>query len=133
MLQQVKTEDEDEDEEMVAAPGVDSLFSPGGTLAARSGVPPYTFLDVAGPSTSPPTAALPLPRSVFGAHAGTTTTTTLAAASPAATRAEAAARMKASALPTPLAETLPTLTLRCLLGLKMAAVDRRPGLRRTGA
>ena len=38
--------------------------------------------------------------------------------------------MKAKALlGSPLAETLPTLTPRCLLGLKTAAIDRRPGLR----
>jgi hypothetical protein len=52
---------DDEDEEMVAAPGVGNILNPGGTLAARSGVPPYTFLDVAGPSAPPPAAALPLP------------------------------------------------------------------------
>jgi hypothetical protein len=42
--------------------------------------------------------------------------------------------MKAQALPDPPpAETLPTPTLRRLLGRKTVAVDRRPGLRRTGA
>ena len=59
MLQQVKTEDEDE--EMVAAPGVGNLFNPDSMLVARSGVPLYTFLDVAGRSASPPAVALPLP------------------------------------------------------------------------
>ena len=43
-------------------------------------------------------------------------------------------RMKAQALPSPPpAEALPTSMLRRLLGRKTAAVDRRPGLRRTGA
>jgi len=36
MLQDVKGEDKMD----VAAPGIDNLFNPGGTLAARSGVPP---------------------------------------------------------------------------------------------
>ena len=42
--------------------------------------------------------------------------------------------MKAQALPSPPpAEALPTSMLWRLLGRKTAAVDRRPGLRRTGA
>ena len=42
--------------------------------------------------------------------------------------------MKAQALPgTPSVETLPTPTLRRFLGHKTVAVDRRPGLHRTGA
>ena len=68
MLQQVKTEDKDED--MVAAPGVGNLFNPGGTRAAWTGVPPYTFLDAAIPSVPPPAAALPLPQSILGARTG---------------------------------------------------------------
>jgi hypothetical protein len=51
MLQQVKTKDEEED--MVAAPGVGNIFNPGSIRAARTGVPPYTFLDVAGPLAPP--------------------------------------------------------------------------------
>ena len=54
MLQQVKTKDED----MVAAPGVGNLFNPGGTRAARTGVPSYTFLDAAGPSAPSPKPTL---------------------------------------------------------------------------
>ena len=50
------------------------------------------------------------------------------------TRAEAAARMKAKALPgPPPAKTLSTPALRRLLGRKTAAVDKRPGLCHTGA
>ena len=55
MLQQVKTEDED----MVAAPGVRNLFNLGGTRAARTGVPPYNFLDVPGPSSASGSDAAP--------------------------------------------------------------------------
>jgi len=85
MLQDVKAKDEMD----IAAPGIDNLFNPGGTLAARSGVPPYFFLDVAGPSAPP--AVTPAPASSL------------------ATRAEAAARMKAKALSgPPPAETLLT-------------------------
>ena len=57
MLQDVKAEDEMD----VAAPGVGNLFNLGSTLAARTGVPPYTFLDVAGPLVPPSEAALPFP------------------------------------------------------------------------
>ena len=47
MLQDVKAEDKMD----VAAPSVGNLFNPGGTLAARSGIPPYFFLDVASSSS----------------------------------------------------------------------------------
>jgi hypothetical protein len=102
-----------EEEEVVTGPGIGYLVNPGCTRAARTGVPPYYVMDIAGPSAPPPAAA-PTP--------------------PSTTRAEAAARVKAQALPDPPpAETLPTPTLRRLLGRKTAAVDRRPGFRRTGA
>jgi len=95
---------------VVSGPGIGILINPGGTRAARTGVPPYY---IAGPSV-PPAAEAP--------------------ASPPKTHAEAAARIKAQALPSPPpAEALPTSMLRRLLGRKTAAVDRRPGLRRTGA
>ena len=100
----------EEEDAVVSGPGIGILINPGGTRTARTGVPPYY---IAGPSV-PPAAEAP--------------------ASPPKTRAEAAVRMKAQALPSPPpAEALPTSMLRRLLGRKTAAVDRRPGLRRTGA
>jgi len=99
------------EEEVVTGPGIGYLINPGGTRAARTDIPPYYVMGFAGPS-APPLAAAP--------------------ATPSATRAEAAARMKAQALPDPPpAETLPTPTLRRLLVRKTAAMDQRPGLRRT--
>jgi len=100
----------EEEDAVVSGPGLSILINPGGTRAARTGVPPYY---IAGPSVPPAVEA---------------------SASPPRTRAEAAVRMKAQALPSPPpAEALPTSMLRRLLGRKTAAVDRRPGLRRTGA
>ena len=52
---------EEEDEDMLAAPGVGNLFNPDGTRAARTGVPLYNFLDMAGPLALPPAVMLPLP------------------------------------------------------------------------
>jgi hypothetical protein len=49
MIQDVKAEDEMD----VVAPGIGNLFNPAGTLAARIGVPQYTFFDAAGPSAPP--------------------------------------------------------------------------------
>jgi hypothetical protein len=109
-----------EEEEVVTGPGIGYLINPGGTHAARTGVSPYFFLDRAGSSAPLPAATPP------------------SVAPPPATRAEAAARMKEKALPatTPsqaegTATTPPTL--QRLLGHRVAAVDRHPGLRRTGA
>jgi len=100
----------EEENAVVSGPGIGILINPGGTRAARTGVPPYY---IAGPSV-PPAVEAP--------------------ASPPKTRAEAAVRMKAQALPSPPpAEALPTSMPRRLFGRKTAAVDRRPGLRRTGA
>jgi hypothetical protein len=94
-----------EEEEVVTGPGIGYLINPGGTRAARTGVSPYYVMDIAGPSAPPPATA-PTPPSTM--------------------RAEAAARMKAQALPDPPpAETLLTPTLRRLLGRKTVAVDRR--------
>ena len=93
----------EEEDAVVSGPGIGILINPGGTRAARTGVPPYY---IAGPSV-PPAAEAP--------------------ASPPKMRAEAAARMKAQALPSPPpAEALPTSMLRRLLGRKTAAVDQRP-------
>jgi hypothetical protein len=74
--------------DVVAAPSIRNLFNLGDIFntAARTGISSYFFLDRAGPS-APPLACT-----------GPSAPTPVAPASPPATRAEAAARMKAKAL-----------------------------------
>jgi hypothetical protein len=125
----------DEDEEIVATPGVGNILNPGGTLAARSGVLPYTFLDMAGPLVPPLAVVLPLPWSIFGTRIGTAMTLAPAATSPPATHVDVVAHMKAKALlaaPPTLAEGTTTTppTIRRLLGRRVAAMDRHPGISR---
>ena len=126
---------EEEDEDMVAAPGVSNLFNPGGMHVASTGVPLYSFFDAAGPSATPPAATTPMAPPPSVALPLPWMTPAPAAASSAATRAEAVARMKAQALPmVPPTSTEGTATtpptIRRLLGRRVAAVDRRPGIRR---
>lgn len=77
MLDVVNVEEEDG---MVTGPSLGMLDNLNGTLAAWSGVPPYFFLDVAGPLAPPPAA------------------TPLSAHPPPATRVGATSRMKEKAL-----------------------------------
>jgi hypothetical protein len=125
-LDAVKVDDEIN---VVATPGVGNLFNLGDIFntAARTGISPYFFLDRARSSAPPPARA--------GSSAPPPAATPPTAAPPPATRAEAAARMKEKALPaappSPAEGTATTPpTLRRLLGRRVAAVDRRPGIRR---
>jgi hypothetical protein len=124
-LDAVKVKDEIN---VVAAPGVGNLFNLGDIFntVARTGISPYFFLDRA--------RSLVLPLARAGSSAPPLAATSPTAPSSPATRTEAAARMKEKALPattTSQAEGTATTppTLQCLLGRRVAAVDRRPGIR----
>ncbi|XP_066384614.1 COPII coat assembly protein sec16-like [Miscanthus floridulus] len=123
---------EEEDDGMVSAPGVGNLFNTGciGDIfnsAARSGVSPYFFLERARPSAPPSARA--------GPSAPPPVASPPTAPPPPATRAEAAARMREQALPAaPPASAEGSATtphsIRRLLGRRVVAVDKRPGIRR---
>ena len=111
---------------MVPGLGIRDPFN----TAARTGISPYFFLDRAGPSAHPPAATLPFPQPVKTEDDEMVAAPGIGPlAPPPGTRAAAAARMKAKALPEEdTATTAPAL--RRLLGRRVAAVDRRPGIRR---
>ena len=117
---------EEEEDDVVLGLGIRDPFN----TATRTGISPYFFLDRAGPSAQPPAATLPFPQPVKTEDAEMVAAPGIGPlAPPPGTRAAAAARMKAKALPEEdTATTAPAL--RRLLGRRMAAVDRRPGIRR---
>ena len=117
---------EEEEDDVVLGLGIRDPFN----TATRTGISSYFFLDRAGPSAHPPAATLPFPQPVKTEDAEMVAAPGIGPlAPPPGTRAAAAARMKAKALPEEdTATTAPAL--RRLLGRRVAAVDRRPGIRR---
>ncbi|KAG2588458.1 hypothetical protein PVAP13_5NG345162 [Panicum virgatum] len=118
-----------EEEEDDVEPGF-GIRDPFNTVA-RTGISPYFFLDRARPSAQPLAATLPFPQPVKTEDDEMVATPGIGplAPPPPGTRAEAAARMKVQTLPEEdTATTAPTL--QRLLGRRVAAVDRRPGIHR---